>query len=153
MIRAFTQTREEDDISIIKGFLLYDAAWLENSVITSERFEEIKSILKQTAYKAISDKMLENINQPRQRVLCIRRLLEYLRRSNKLLHTFSDDREEDAGVAIAYQLTNHMYNPIIQYNNEKIYDVIALLLGALFEKTFTKEELDANNTCLQGINR
>lgn len=141
MIRAFTHTEESEMNLIVRDFLDYEPEWIKKSIITDEKFEELKRMLRQVAYKGISNQMLEQITQPQQRLYCIRSLIQYLKKSNELLNAFSGLTEASIGDVVAYQLCLNMYNPVIEYNNEKLYDIITLLLGSTFEKTFIKEEL------------
>lgn len=70
--------------------------------------------------------------------------LEFRVESEKLLSHFESAMEARLGGILAYHAISGMYFPFLRSSNEKVDEMIALLLGDNFKQSFSEEELKAD---------
>ena len=71
-------------------------------------------------------------------------LLEFRIKAEKLLSCFSGVLEASHGGALAIDTIKSLYFPSLQAHNDKADEMIVLLLGSKFKRTFSEDELNAN---------
>lgn len=68
-------------------------------------------------------------------------LLRYRIATEELENTFSGVLEARTGAYIGVNVLQGLYHPLLKEYNDKVDDVIVLLLGKTFHRSFTEREL------------
>ena len=88
-----------------------------------------------------TEHLLKQFNIDSDREQMMRMLVRYRISAEDLLGTFSGVIEARVGGYIGIQAVRGIYNPVLQECNNKLDDMIVILLGDCFEKSFTEREL------------
>lgn len=79
------------------------------------------------------------LNEDREQLLNV--LLRYRIATEELENTFSGTLEARTGAYIGTKALQGLYNSKLQECNRRVDDMIVLLLGSTFKRTFTEREL------------
>ena len=79
----------------------------------------------------------------RDRAQMLHFFLEFRVEAEKLLSYFESAMEARLGGILAYHAIRGMYFPSLQSNNDKVDEMIVVLLGDNFKRTFSEDELKA----------
>ena len=80
-----------------------------------------------------------DIQTDREQLLGV--LLRYRIATEELVNTFSGVQEARTGAYIGINALQSLYHPVLEECNDRVDDLIVLLLGKTFKKTFAEREL------------
>lgn len=116
-------------------------ALLKDAIADDHRF---KSIMNMEEYRRREDPSRMEREKYRDRGYMLRVLFEYRVASEKLISCFDGMMEGTVGAYLGYlAVKGSCLNPLKDHN-DKIDDIIVLLLGEKFKKSFSEEEVKAN---------
>lgn len=115
---------------------------LAKSEISSEDEATIKLSLCQMSKEAWRmEHMLKHFEMAEDREQLLDVLLRYRIATEELENTFSGVLEARTGAYVGINAVQDLYQPLLKECNEKVDDVIVLLLGKTFHRSFTEREL------------
>lgn len=115
---------------------------LENSEISTEDASRIKAMLSQMANGSWRiEHLLKKFDIQTDREQLLGVLLRYRIATEELVNTFSGVQEARTGAYIGINALQSLYHPVLEEYNDRVDDLIVLLLGKTFQKTFAVREL------------
>lgn len=115
---------------------------LENSEISTEDASRIKAMLSQMANESWRiEHLLKKFDIQTDREQLLGVLLRYRIATEELVSTFSGVQEARTGAYIGINALQNLYHPVLEECNDRVDDLIILLLGKTFQKTFAEREL------------
>ena len=115
---------------------------LENSEISTEDASRIKAMLSQMANESWRiEHLLKKFDIQTDREQLLGVLLRYRIATEELVNTFSGVQEARTGAYIGINALQSLYHPVLEECNDRVDDLIVLLLGKTFKKTFAEREL------------
>ena len=115
---------------------------LENSEISTEDASRIKAMLSQMANESWRiEHLLKKFDIQTDREQLLGVLLRYRIATEELVSTFSGVQEARTGAYIGINALQSLYHPVLEECNDRVDDLIILLLGKTFQKTFAEREL------------
>lgn len=115
---------------------------LDNSEISTEDASRIKAMLSQMANGSWRiEHLLKKFDIQTDREQLLGVLLRYRIATEELVNTFSGVQEARTGAYIGINALQSLYHPVLEEYNDRVDDLIVLLLGKTFQKTFAEREL------------
>lgn len=115
---------------------------LDNSEISTEDASRIKAMLSQMANGSWRiEHLLKKFDIQTDREQLLGVLLRYRIATEELVNTFSGVQEARTGAYIGINALQSLYHPVLEEYNDRVDDLIVLLLGKTFQKTFAVREL------------
>lgn len=115
---------------------------LDNSEISTEDASRIKAMLSQMANESWRiEHLLKKFDIQTDREQLLGVLLRYRIATEELVNTFSGVQEARTGAYIGINALQSLYHPVLEECNDRVDDLIVLLLGKTFQKTFAEREL------------
>ena len=137
----------EETIEIInRVFDCYENRMLlEHSSIDEENLTHLKQMLCECSEDGWKiEHLLKKFDIKKDRGQLMRMLIRFRIGTEDLLEMFSGVIEARVGGYIGIQTVRALYNPVINENNDKVDEMLAILLGNKFSQTFTERELIEN---------
>ena len=114
----------------------------ERSKVSDQKLARLKTMLcESSAEDWKTEHLLKQFNINSDREQMMRMLVRYRISAEDLLGTFSGVIEARVGSYIGIQAVRDIYNPVLLECNNKIDNMIVILLGDCFDKSFTEREL------------
>lgn len=115
---------------------------LKRSEISEQDETAIKQLLCQMSKEAWRmEHRLKSFEMDNDRGQLLDVLLRYRIATEELENTFSGVLESRIGAYIGINAVKDLYHPLLHECNDKVDDVIVLLLGKTFQRSFTEREL------------
>lgn len=118
---------------------------LERSSVSDSNLAKLKQMLCDCSSEGWKmEHLLKKFDLDNDREQLMRMLVRYRIAAEDLLGTFSGVMEARVGGYIGIQAVKGIYNHVLDECNNKVDDMLVILLGNRFEKSFTERELIEN---------
>lgn len=145
-ICCFLSCEGRDPVAIISGVFEAPESTLVTSIIAPESNEKVMTELRSAVHDdTLFGELVDGFDMDKDRWTLFKTLLQYRVGCDRLMNSHVMSSMGQMGQRMGTSALRGLYNPILEYIDGKIDEVIGLLLGSDFTRTLSEEEIERIN--------